>query len=171
MERLAIRLNTPYAEKDIVKKEGAKWDATSKNWYFDVIPEQVEEILEKFGKYVTDVERSNISSKVAYILQFRANGEFNNRMRIANTIVKVEILESEIIYTTNTRVFTVSEYNTNNKTNYFHSQTYITNQYESLKKIKVGDVINSFSKSSIAIEKEGGSITTFNKLKVEATNA
>ena len=171
MERLAIRLNTPYAEKDIVKNEGAKWDATSKNWYFDVVPEQVEEILRKFGKYVSEVERLNVSSKVAYILQFRANGEHNDRLRNSNTIVKVEILESKIIYTTNTRVVTVSEYNVQDKTKYFHSQTYITNQYESLKKVKSGDVIDSFGKNSIGIAKTGGAITTFNKLKVEVTNA
>ena len=97
MERLAIRLNTPYTEKDMVKNAGAKWDASSKNWYFDVVPEQVEEVMQKFGKYVSEVERSNVSSKVAYILQFRANGEFNDRLRISNTIVKVEILESKII--------------------------------------------------------------------------
>lgn len=171
MERLAIRLNTPYTEKDIVKNGGAKWDASAKNWYFDVIPEQVEEIMQKFGKYVSEVERSNVSSKVAYILQFRANGERNDRLRTSNTIVKVEILESKIIYTTNTRVFTVSEYNVQDKTKYFHSQTYITNQYEGLKKIKVGDVIDSFGKSSIGFEKTDGAITTFNKLKVEVTNA
>lgn len=171
MKSLVIRLNTPYTEKDIVKNEGAKWDTASKNWYFDVIPEQVEEILQKFGRYVTEVERSNVSSKVAYILQCRANGERNDRLRNSNTIVKVEILESKIIYTTNTRVFTVSEYNVSDKTKYFHSQTYTTNQYKSLKSIKVGDVIDSFGKSSIGIEKTGGSITTFNKLKVEVTNA
>lgn len=171
MERLAIRLNTPYAEKDIVKNEGAKWDASSKNWYFDVVPEQVDEIMQKFGKYVNDVERSNISSKVAYILQFRANGERNDRLRNSNTIVKVEILGSKLIYTTNTQIFTVSEYNVSDKTKYFHSQTYTTNQYESLKAIKVGDVIDSFGKSSIGIAKTGGAITTFNKVKVEVTNA
>ncbi len=48
---LSTKLNVPYAEKDIVKKLGARWDPINKTWY---VPDNVD--LKKFSKWIDDLK-------------------------------------------------------------------------------------------------------------------
>jgi hypothetical protein len=45
-EKMKTYLNVSYAQKDIAKSHGARWDSNSKRWYFE--GEEIPEGLKKF---------------------------------------------------------------------------------------------------------------------------